>query len=382
MDIPSAVRDKGCSSERMARGIIAFMRLPDLIAYQKRRLRMPSVWIPALGLGFLLFLGTLPVLFRQLPSFRWIPGILAAGVYGFGTAALYTWLSPAPWLWTGTRASHAPILRGLTNAALFNGACIILLNLFQGTFLWYPRNAFGLGLVVGKTLSELLIHVPGAAALGYFLTLWERTRFVKEETEKKLREAHWVLLRGQLSPHVLFNALNGLAELVRQDPLKAEQAILDLADLYRALLDHGSRQWTPLREERRLVTRYLAIEGMRLGNRLETAWDWDEGLQEFLTPPFLIQPLVENALKHGISPNPGGGFVKVGLRQEGESLVITVANGGRPLPLVLGNGVGVGNLEARLFLAFGDSAEFKLQGDEQGTTAEIRIPLDVLRRHA
>lgn len=334
------------------------------------------------GLGFLLFLGTMPVLISQKVGFRWMPMVLSSAVGGFGLSALYVWLSPSPWLWTGSRASHARFLRGILNATLFNGACVAVVSLLQGLFLWQSRVPVSLDLFARTVLSALLIHVPGAAALGYFITLWERTRFVKEETEKKLREAHWVLLRGQLSPHVLFNALNGLAELVRLDPLRAEQAILDLADLYRALLDHGSRQWTPLREERRLVTRFLALEGMRLGERLQPEWDWDEALEEYLTPPFLIQPMVENAIKHGISPNPTGGFVRMGLCREGEHLVITVANGGRPMPLVLGSGVGVGNLEARLFLAFGEAARFTLHGQDQVTTAEIRIPFTALRRLA
>lgn len=356
------------------------MRLQEVIAYQKQRLQNPVVWIPTAGLGLVVTLVSLPLMLQKMPEVSWFRLALSAGVGGFSMSALYVWLSPTPWLWTGNRATHAPFLRGVRNALLINSAFLLASSLVQVLLIWQPKLALNLGLMTGLVFSSVILHAPAAAMLGYFITLWERTRLVKEETEKKLREAHWVLLRGQLSPHVLFNALNGLAELVRVDPIAAEQSILDLADLYRALLDHGSQQWTPLREERRLVERYLSVESMRLGQRLETHWEWDEAAAEELTPPFLIQPLVENAIKHGISKNPSGGSLNIRLAGEPEHLVVEVKNTGRPLPLLLGNGVGVGNLEARLYLAFGEEAKFRLRGDEQQTTAEIRIPWTALRR--
>ena len=215
---------------------------------------------------------------------------------------------------------------------------------------------------------------------GYAITHWERTRILKQETEKRLREAHWVLLRGQLSPHALFNALNGLAELVHTDPPAAERGILDLASLYRALLDHGSRPSAPLRDERSLVSRYLAVESMRLGKRLEVRWAWDESLEDLETPPFLVQPMVENAIKHGIAPSLTGGELDIALAREGDDLVLRVANTGKALPLLLGSGVGVGNLEARLYLAYGEGASFRLSTEGERTLAEVRIGLDRIGR--
>lgn len=356
------------------------MLLQDVVAYQRKRIKNPWVWVPVLGLGVLIFLGFLPFLLQDRAQAS-LGAVLATILGAFSVSALYLWLSPAPWLWTGGRASHAPFLRGTVQAALFNMGFILAMGLLQILLsLDVPRKP-SLAILLGTLASGLLIHGSSAAVAGYFITLWERTKLVKEETEKKLREAHWVLLRGQLSPHVLFNALNGLAELVRVDAVKAEQVILDLSDLYRALLDHGSRPWTPLREERRLVTRYLAVEQMRLGDRLRVSWQWDEALQDLEGPPFLIQPLVENALKHGINPSPEGGEVGIGLARVGEDAVLWVSNSGRPMPLVLGNGVGVGNLEARLHLAFGDQARFKLRTTEDGQTiAEVVIALAALRR--
>lgn len=365
------------------------MRFQDVLAYQHRRIRNPWVLMPVLGFGTLLFLGALLIAFQAtepkaagpaLTRMAMFGAILAAALGGYGTSALYLWLSPAPWLWTGGRATHAPFLRGMLQAAAFNTLYVLVLAGLQTLLSWSPAHRPTWAQLAGIVVVGVAIHGSGAAMAGYFITLWERTKLVKEETEKRLREAHWVLLRGQLSPHVLFNALNGLAELVRIDPIRAEQVILDLSDLYRALLDHGSKPWTPLREEKRLVTRYLAVEQMRLGDRLRVEWQWDESLEDLEGPPFLLQPLVENALKHGINPAPEGGEVGLGLAKVGEDVVLWVSNTGRPLPLVLGSGVGVGNLEARLNLAFGPRARFRLHSDGTYTTAEISVALDALRR--
>lgn len=359
------------------------MLLTDVIAFQKRRIRNPWIWIPLVGLGTLI---AIPGFFSLLRGFHsgHTASALVAILTAFGISALYLWLCPAPWLWTGTRATHASLLRGTLQALVFNSAYLIGLGIFVGLLAWPAAPLLHLGMAIGLAVSNILIHGLAAALLGYFMLLWERTRVIKDETEKKLREAHWVLLRGQLSPHVLFNSLNGLAELVHIDAAAAEQGILDLADLFRALLDHGSRPSTPLREERRLVTRYLAVEHVRLGPRLRDSWDWDESLEDFETPPFLVQPMVENAIKHGVSPHPEGGEIAVSLRREGDDLVLSVVNSGQSLgsARASANGVGVGNLRARLYLAFGDRAHFSLKSEDEHTRAEVRIPIEILRRHS
>jgi LytS/YehU family sensor histidine kinase len=167
---------------------------------------------------------------------------------------------------------------------------------------------------------------------------------------------------------------------VRQDPPAAEQALLDLSELYRALLRHGDRMKAPLGEERRLVERYLAVEGLRFGPRLKVQWDWDEALDAVEAPPFLLQPLVENALKHGIAPHGPGGELGISLHREGSGLVLRVANTGRPMALVLGNGVGLRNLEARLQLAYGNRASFHLGSEGPWSVATVRLATLEARR--
>lgn len=355
------------------------MRLQEVIAYEKARIRNPWVWMPVLGLGFLLTLSVLPLagaVFKEMKTIGWLS--LAFGM--FSTSGLVLWLSPAPWLYTGSRGTHAPFLRGAVQSSLFNAGALVLVGTLQVGLQVAITGKMDWALASRSMLAGLIQLVPVAMLAGYFITLWERTRIVKEETEKKLREAHWVLLRGQLSPHALFNALNGLAELVHTDPIAAEKGILDLASLYRILLDHGGKPSSPLREERILVSRYLAVESMRLGQRLDVKWAWDESLEDLETPPFLVQPMVENAIKHGIAPSLDGGTLAITLAREGDHLVVRVVNSGKPLPLLLGNGVGVGNLEARLFLAYGEHASFRLWGEGEETTAEVRIEMDWIGR--
>lgn len=360
-------------------GVHLLMRFSDVVAYQKKRLRNPWVWIPMVGLGTVLSIIS-TVIYISTTNEGILQAALWAIVGGFGISTLYFWLSPAPWLWTRGRASHAPIFRGSLQSLGFNVLFIVLVALVQIAITSGMNKPVKSGITVGGAIATaLFIHTPAASLLGFFITSWERTRWVKDETEKKLREAHWVLLRGQLSPHVLFNALNGLAELVRQDPIAAEQAILDLSGLYRALLDHGSRPSAPLGDERKLVDQYLSVEQLRLGKRLSVSWDWDDSVNAIEAPPFLVQPLVENALKHGITPHLAGGELRLSASRSSQTIKLSVANTGKPLPLVLGNGVGVRNLDARLYLAYGDRAKLHLRTAEEWTVAEILIEGPLLK---
>lgn len=357
------------------------MHLQDIVQYQKERFRNPWTRIPMFILGAAILLGVLPMIAAS-PA-RSNPGAwMVLGLAATTLPLLVLWLSPAPWLWTGGRASHAPLLRGVLQSAVFNGAILLGILAIYTAIIFMSDLEDSWVRAAGSMFSNLMIWGPAAMLAGYFITLYERTHYAKEETERRLREAQWVLLRGQLSPHVLFNALNGLAELVHIDPLAAEKGLLDLSDLYRALLAHGSKPLAPLGGERTLVTRYLGVESMRLGDRLRVTWDWDDRFNDLAMPPFLVQPLVENALKHGIAPHPSGGDLRISLLQEGTDLVIRVANTGKALPAVMGQGIGRANLEARLGLAFGTKAKTRLFAELDWTLAEIRVNLDEIRRKA
>jgi two-component system sensor histidine kinase AlgZ len=356
------------------------MRFGPLQQHFRSRLRKRTPWVVVLVFAAL-FTGLQFVVVPPSVQLRH-PGTLAnVLLMPLLISFAYGFLSPLPWRWSGDDRARAPFARGLVQALVFNALVILLLVALSWLLV---RNASvkaeALGLARGARVSfgsvvlvQLLAGTPMMSIIGAIISFAVITEEEKAAAEARLEEAQWMLLRGQLSPHVLFNSLNGLAELVRQDAAAAEQAILDLSELYRALLRHGNRPKAPLGEERSLVQRFLAVEQLRLGGRLRVGWDWDDSLDEVETPPFLLQPLVENALKHGIAPHPEGGEVRISLRREGAGLRLRVANTGRGMGLVPGAGVGLQNLEARLRLAYGPQAAFHLRPEGEGTVAEVLL---------
>ncbi|HJV21333.1 MAG TPA: histidine kinase, partial [Holophagaceae bacterium] len=313
------------------------MRLQPLAQHLRKRLRKRVTW--GIVLGFtLLFAAFKAANLSKLQvahsSAMWFCSVFTPFVMSF----CYGFLSPLPWRFTGDDRPHAPLGRGVLQAAPWC-ALLITFIVFMDYGLLTLAGWSGVVLDGGKSIPlglrqilgiQLLFGTPMMMFIGAMIALGERTEEEKVATETQLREAQWVLLRGQLSPHVLFNSLNGLAELVRQDVDRAEQAILDLAELYRALLRHGDRPLAPLGDERDMVRRYLAVEALRLGTRLRVHWEWDEGLDDVLAPPFLLQPLVENALKHGIAGHPEGGEVRIKGHRVRDAFHLQVANTGRP----------------------------------------------------
>jgi hypothetical protein len=356
------------------------MRLAPLQQHFRSRLRRRTPWVVVLlfallfsGLQFLL----VPAELQLRHPGAWANALLMPLLVSFS----YGFLAPLPWRWSGDDRSRAPFWRGLIQAVIFNALLITLLVALSWLMVRNANlKAEALGLAKGAKATfravwaiNLLGGIPMMTIIGAIISFAVITEEEKAAAETKLEEAQWVLLRGQLSPHVLFNSLNGLAELVRQDPVAAEQAILDLSELYRALLRHGDRPTAPLGDERALVQRFLAVEGLRLGTRLQVRWDWESGLDGVETPPFLLQPLVENALKHGIAPHPAGGELTIRLHREGPGLRLQVANTGRSMGLIPGQGVGLRNLEARLKLAYGPGAAFHLRSEGTATVAEVSL---------
>ena len=187
-------------------------------------------------------------------------------------------------------------------------------------------------------------------------------------------------LQARIRPHFLFNSMNTIASLVRQDPQRAERAVLDLSDLFRAALGAGEQPST-LAEEVALAERYLAIEELRLGERLRVAWQREEPLPWSLPMPRLVlQPLLENAVLHGISRLPAGGVVEIALRRDGDMLAVDVRNPAPPPreqdQFAAGAGHAQGNVGQRLAYAFGKRARMTAGWDGGYYQAGFRVPLD------
>jgi two-component system sensor histidine kinase AlgZ len=185
-------------------------------------------------------------------------------------------------------------------------------------------------------------------------------------------------LQSRIRPHFLFNTLNSAIALVREEPAKAETMLEDLAELFRqALAD--PRESVTLADEIGLAERYLAIEQVRFGERLRIRWDLDIAASGARLPPLLLQPLVENAVKHGVEPSPKGGKLRIRTERRGGRVVIEVTNTLPPLrwaeqPLPRGHGIALANVRDRLRLLHDMQAQFRAGVDQDNYRVRIDIP--------
>lgn len=284
-------------------------------------------------------------------------------------------LAPLSWLWTGNLRTHTSLTRGLFQSIPWNALWLLALATFASWVL--PDAPKGSRprpqpQVVGKFVdfpphwSFFLFHSPLTVVLGWFMAEKERARAAAHELKALADRARAQALQAQLNPHVLFNALGGITEMVHEDPDATEAALIGLVELYRDLTRHSAALHVPLRNEREILERYLDLEAIRLEDRLEVEWDWPSWADSLELPPFLLQPLVENAIKHGISPSPEGGRVKVQVSRSTSSLSLQVANTGCPLAADPPEGTGLGNLRARLALmpAFAPRLTLNQEGEE------------------
>jgi two-component system sensor histidine kinase AlgZ len=196
----------------------------------------------------------------------------------------------------------------------------------------------------------MLFGVVLAMALAALLLEYFRLR--NRAFSPALAEARLQALQARIRPHFLFNSLNAVLGMIRGDPKRAEGALEDLADLFRSLLA-DNRKLIPMREEIALCRQYLNLEHLRLGDRLRVLWVVDPGAEDALVPPMLLQPLVENAVYHGIEPGIGAGAIEIRVALEGERLVVALSNPYHPEHQHRqGNRMALANIRERLQLHF------------------------------
>ncbi len=197
----------------------------------------------------------------------------------------------------------------------------------------------------------LPFRVP--ATLSDRLTALEQQVKLRERSELQARLDS---LRARIRPHFLFNTMNSIASLIDSRPAAAEQAVEDLAELFRASLQDNYRD-TTVSDELHLCRLYLGIEQLRLGDRLALDWSVDDSLSDLPMPGLLLQPLVENAVYHGVAQLPQGGTIRIAVARLGELLQVTIEN---PVPATPGhtegNHMALANIEQRLQGLFGEDA--------------------------
>ncbi|MFT7723604.1 MAG: histidine kinase [Roseateles sp.] len=207
----------------------------------------------------------------------------------------------------------------------------------------------------------------GAAGLLAWLRLREHTRRPADAL------AQLVELQSRIRPHFLFNTLNSAIALVQVDPARAEGVLEDLAELFRVALADSSAS-VPLSDEVELARRYLAIEQIRFGERLRVAWRLDPAAGAARVPPLLLQPLVENAVRHGVEPNDDGGELEVTTLRRGAEVEIRIANSVGAPARVAGHGLALRNVRQRLKLMHDVAAHFEVEAGEHRFVLRILLP--------
>jgi two-component system sensor histidine kinase AlgZ len=214
----------------------------------------------------------------------------------------------------------------------------------------------------------LIAALLGAAMLRYFYVLAQWQARLAAVTRAQVDA-----LQARIRPHFLFNSMNTVAALIRVDPDAAERTVEDLSELFRAALGQHDIGDGTLGDELALVERYLAIEQLRLGARLRVHRELDELPADFPLPRLLLQPLVENAVRHGIQPLRDGGDVTLRGRREGHMLHIEIANPLPGTPAISGNGHGLNSVKQRVAYRYGPQA--KVQAGPQGDRFIVQLQL-------
>ncbi len=225
----------------------------------------------------------------------------------------------------------------------------------------------------GFLLRNLAISaIVSAVALRYFYVQHQWKSNIQTEARSRIQA-----LQARIRPHFLFNSMNTIASLTQTEPMKAEKAVLDLADLFRASLGHQDK--VTLREELDFTKRYINIEELRLGDRLKVELHLQDNISlSTLIPALILQPLVENAIYHGVEPLTDGGTVRIEINSTARELQLTITNP-KPLerdPLRSGNKMAQDNIRQRLQLAYGDQSKMKIKESDDDYSVSFHIPIE------
>jgi len=224
-------------------------------------------------------------------------------------------------------------------------------------------------------LSEDLEMLERLAAV----TCEQVERMRSSEMQSLVSQAELRALQAQINPHFFFNALNTLYGVIARENTAARRLVLNLSSLFRYSFAVNSTL-SSFEEEIKIVRAYLEIEELRLGSKLSTELDIDESVLSERVPVLSIQPLVENAVKHGVARHRGEGFVRLSIRRDGESILVSVSNSGAFVATVksaAGHGIGMANVRRRLALCYGEGTDLDITTgpgpDGRGDVTTVRF---------
>ena len=305
-----------------------------------------------------------------LRAVLFVETVVAVGAL-FGALSFVDWVTrlamftggalPATLLWLVAACSLKTLLARLRPAAqqgagvllgalagLYGGGILLLVGVLESAP--WVACAFSGALLSAALVAALVLRARGITPAA---------------TTARLTE-----LQARIRPHFLFNTLNSAIALVRAEPAQAEALLEDLSDLFRhALMEQG--EFVTLADEIALAQRYLAIEKVRFGERLQLEWVLDPSADAAKLPPLLLQPLVENAVRHGVEPSAQGAQIKISTQRRGSTVVIKVTNTVPAGPGLQGHGVALANVRDRLRLLHDVQGQF--QSGRKGNVFQVRI---------
>ena len=309
----------------------------------------------------------------MIANYQALSGTLVAVMVAVGAAlwaaseALRAWALRGGWLDLPPRAlllrlALAPPLMAVVAQLLvysFNR-----LGLALGLLHFAANAPYGLGVLLGYTANTAILLWLWllAWAGGQWLQRWRQGEIAKWQAEAAARALELQVLRAQINPHFLFNALNNLRALINEDPARAREMLSRLSNTLRHTLQHSAKERVPLAEELVVVRDYVALEQLHHEDRLQVRWDIDPATEGASLPPMILQLLVENAIKHGIARTVGGGVLEIVLRRQGARLQIEVSNPGVWVEggAQSSTGLGLPHLRERLKLAGGEGADCRI----------------------
>jgi hypothetical protein len=264
---------------------------------------------------------------------------------------------------------------GVGVAILVRGLFVYLAN--PATHWWYPETP-SLGVVLVHSVRANMVLswlIVGVAHAFHYFERAQSSRVRIAELEAKLTRAQLDALAAQLNPHFLFNTLNSIAELTHTDSAKADQMIVGLSALLRRSLERTGEQEVLVSDEMALLALYVDIEKVRMGDRLNVEYRIDEGSSSCYVPIFLLLPLVENSITHGLAKRSAPGSIVVEIRREAARLKLTISdNGAGESSTGRGHGIGLGNTAERLRFLYGDEQSIDVRQTAGGTTVSLEIP--------
>jgi signal transduction histidine kinase len=261
-----------------------------------------------------------------------------------------------------------PALGFSAGVALGAAAALMLLRGLLGTEL----ALVSVGLVVYVAMLVFAGHTVNRSVRTLFRHAAEQAA-AAADARNKAAAAQLAALQARMNPHFLFNALNTVASLVRSNPRAAEHVVENLSDVLRMTLARSNETLGTVDDELRYVQAYLELEQERWGDRLRVVWDVAEGARAWPLPPLVLQPIVENALRHGIGSQLAGGVLRISVRA-GAALVICVNDDGPGFPPGWTEGTGLGNLRQRLQTLYGGGASLVIDSPYYGARVTLTIP--------